>query len=363
MAEKMEKAEKKSWKAAAEKSALDINGHIKAEAIHRLINLVPANRDEYLEKMEFCYNFGYTATPPQVFIELTSVCNLRCTICQYGDMKREMKKMDPTLARKAIDECAELGVYYVTFQFYGEPLTCPDFLIENIRYAKERGIPVVATVTNATLMTDDIMRGLVESGLDSLVFSFDGASAEKYKSIRNREHSDVAARIKSACRVRDSMNDIKQPFIGMTLVRTDEEEVAIDAFCNEWNDYVDHIDIRSMLLFHYRTKETASYEDSLDEWYITRDTDKRIPCRQLYQKLIVCSDGQVTPCCIDMDAALSVGNFRDKTLKELWQGEELANMRKLDRTGRFKEIPLCADCKDFDFCGAISEETIDEKVK
>lgn len=355
--------EKKDWKAAAEKQGFHINGHIKAEAIHRLINFTPTNRDEYLEQMEFCYNFGYTVHPPQIYIELTSVCNLRCTICPYGDMLREMKQMDPALARKAIDQCAELGVYYVTFQFYGEPLTCPDFLIENIRYAKERGIPVVATVTNATLMTDDIMRRLVESGLDSLVFSFDGASADKYKSIRDRDYSDVAARIKSACRVRDSMNDIKQPFLGLTLVRTDEEESAIDAFCEEWRACVDHIDIRSMILFNYRSKETAAYEDSLSEWYITRDPGKRIPCRQLYQKLVVCSNGEVTPCCIDLDAELSVGNLGDNTLLELWQGEEFTNIRTLDRTGRFMEIPKCSTCKDFDFSGAISEETLDEKVK
>jgi len=279
-------------------------------------------------------------------------CNLKCTFCHYPDMQRPHEHIDRALARRVIDECADNGVWYLTFQFYGEPLLCPDLVAEMVAYAKERRIPTVSTTSNMTLMTEKIMRQWVEAGLDTLNISFDGSTPEKYKEIRGRDYHRVLERIRLARRVRDEMG-LGRPFLSMTLVRTDETDAQLRAFHDEMASIVDALDIRSMMLFNYRAKATASYERSAEGWYVQRDFDKRIPCRQIGGKLIVTAQGETTVCCTDIDAELTLGNVKEKSLRAMWQADEFARLYMVHRQQRWGELPtICRNCKDWDWAGS-----------
>ena len=71
----------------------------------------------------------------------------------------------------------------VAFMGLGEPLLHPRFL-DMVRLAKDRGLRAEVT-TNALLLDDEIAAGLVEAGLDQLVVSIDGASAEAFGRVRS----------------------------------------------------------------------------------------------------------------------------------------------------------------------------------
>jgi radical SAM protein with 4Fe4S-binding SPASM domain len=330
----------------------EIGRRIATDTLWDLLNRRAVGRREYLERFEAGYNFGPAVFPPQVFIELTSYCNLKCTFCHYPDMQRPHQHMDRALCRTVIDECAERGVWYLTFQFYGEPLLCPDLLAEMVAYAKARGIPTVSTTSNMTIMTEKVMRQWVTAGLDTLNVSFDGSSPGKYREIRGRDYHDVLDRIRLARRVRDEMG-LGRPFLSMTLVRTDETDEELRAFHDEMAEIVDALDVRSMMLFNYRAPATAKYERSAEGWYVQRDFAKRIPCRQVGGKLIVTAQGDVTVCCTDIDAELSLGNVREKSLARLWQSDEFARLYMIHRQQRWSELPaICRDCKDWDWQGA-----------
>lgn len=196
------------------------------------------------------------------------------------------------------------------------------------------------------------MRQWIEAGLGSLVISFDGCSPEKYREIRGIDYYQVLNNIKMARRVRDEMNR-GGPWLAVTLVRTDETDEQLQKFNDEMLKIVDAVDIRSILLFNYRTKSSAKYENSAKEWYVERDSEKRIPCRQIGSKLIVTSQGEVTACCTDIDAELSLGNVREKSLKQMWQSDEFARLYMVHRQQRWNDLPrICRDCKDWDWEGA-----------
>lgn len=329
-----------------------IDRRVDSETLWELINEPPATRADYLARYEFGYNYGPPAFPPQVFLEPTSFCNLRCAFCLYPDMQRPHQHTDMEMAKSVIDQCAEAGVWYFTIQFYGEPLLSHERVTAMINYAKEKGIPNVTVVSNMTLMNEKIMETWTRAGLDTLLISFDGSSPEKYQEIRNRDYHDVLERIKLARRVRDRLG-LNRPFLGMTLVRTDETDEELIAFHREMSQYVDALDIRSMMLFHYRAPAIETYENQNPDWYVTRDPTRRIPCRQLGNKLIVCSNGEVTVCCTDIDAQLSLGNVRDKTLLEMWRSDEFGRLWMLHRLQRWDELPaICRQCRDWDWGGA-----------
>ena len=59
--------------------------------------------------------------PPQVIIETTAGCNLRCAHCSHASMQRKKSHMPMALYRRLIDEIAETApATEVWPTFYGE---------------------------------------------------------------------------------------------------------------------------------------------------------------------------------------------------------------------------------------------------
>jgi MoaA/NifB/PqqE/SkfB family radical SAM enzyme len=70
----------------------------------------------------------------------------------------------------------------IFFGGFGEPLSHPD-IIDMVRQAKAIGSRI-ELITNGTLLTSDMSKGLISAGLDMLWISLDGASPESYADVR-----------------------------------------------------------------------------------------------------------------------------------------------------------------------------------
>ena len=80
--------------------------------------------------------------------------------------------MDFDLFKKVVDECAALGITHVRVHNYGEPFLDKQ-LVEKVRYAKQRGIAEVGMISNGSLITEEIARGMIDAGLDAINISVD----------------------------------------------------------------------------------------------------------------------------------------------------------------------------------------------
>jgi radical SAM protein with 4Fe4S-binding SPASM domain len=121
--------------------------------------------------------------PSHLQLEITSACNLRCTMCLVSyrpPVNKLAGAMPPELFRRLVDDLPQLN--RLTLQGLGEPLLSPH-LPEMIRTAVQRRI-TVGFNTNATLLTRRRAAELVASRVDWLHVSLDGAGAAAYESIR-----------------------------------------------------------------------------------------------------------------------------------------------------------------------------------
>jgi MoaA/NifB/PqqE/SkfB family radical SAM enzyme len=113
-------------------------------------------------------------------------CNLRCTMCRLPEggrlLPRETRESLSTDGMKAvIDGFASLGTRGIGFTG-GEPLLRPDLFLL-LRHARGRGL-LTHLNTNGTLLTDVASREILDSGVDSLNVSLDGASDATHDRIR-----------------------------------------------------------------------------------------------------------------------------------------------------------------------------------
>src|SRR3989344_8083748 len=74
--------------------------------------------------------------PRHIFIETTSVCNLKCKMCPRNYTSMKLGTMDFDLFKKIIDEAKKYQARTFSLHLFGEPL-CDSGLIEKIAYIKK----------------------------------------------------------------------------------------------------------------------------------------------------------------------------------------------------------------------------------
>ncbi|GAH58289.1 unnamed protein product [marine sediment metagenome] len=95
--------------------------------------------------------------------------------------------MDLGLYKKIIDEVKNY-VYDINLFHRGEPLLHPS-IIDIISYANNKNIKT-RIHTNSTLLTPELSRKIILSGLDLISFSFDGYTKETYEKNRVNANYD-----------------------------------------------------------------------------------------------------------------------------------------------------------------------------
>lgn len=113
-------------------------------------------------------------------IEPTMLCNLRCVMCPWHEMRSKDAIMAWETFLRIIPSLKRTKEVDLTGG--GEPLLHPR-LVEMVGLAKEQGCRVGFS-TNATLLKEEAARDLIENGLDWIAYSIEGVTAETYEGIR-----------------------------------------------------------------------------------------------------------------------------------------------------------------------------------
>ena len=120
--------------------------------------------------------------PRLVFWELTKGCNLRCIHCRASATELSSPSdLSTQAARDIIDQIAVVSSPILVLSG-GEPLFRSD-IFQLARYATDQGLRA-ALATNGTLVTKEIARKIVESGVKRVAISLDGADAATHDTFR-----------------------------------------------------------------------------------------------------------------------------------------------------------------------------------
>jgi MoaA/NifB/PqqE/SkfB family radical SAM enzyme len=119
----------------------------------------------------------------KLYIEPTSTCNLDCVTCIRNSWDEPQGMMsDEVFSRITEGLKTFTPVPSVFIGGFGEPLSHPNIL-GMIKTLKRLGTSV-ELITNGTLLTKKMSMGLIDSGLDTLWVSLDGATPESYADVR-----------------------------------------------------------------------------------------------------------------------------------------------------------------------------------
>jgi radical SAM protein with 4Fe4S-binding SPASM domain len=279
--------------------------------------------------------------PMHLDIESTSNCNLRCPMCPRtirvnAGTWRPNKNFDFELFKKIIDEGIKEGLYAINLNNLGEPLLHP-YLPEMIKYAKSRGLLDVFFHTNGVLLTEEISRKLVKSGLDKLIISIDSPYREKYDKIRIGANYDrVIENIEKLNEIKKELNSFT-PTTRINMIKfPDVGEKELDDSIELFLPLVDSIGF----LDYVDPFKKIGKDIEFPKHYISN-----FICSQPLTRLTIWEDGRVFPCCIDPYGKCCLGDLNNNSLKEIWESKKLKAFRKKHFDGKFYEIDICRNCE------------------
>jgi len=295
------------------------------------------------------YGFDTTkaeAFPPMVQLTINNVCQLDCQHCpqqvyaksEYNDRSR----MTIALFRKIVLEMQQYPHSALRIFSRGEPLLHPD-IVEMVRIAKhEAGLRVVSLITNGMLLQGNLAVGLIQNGLDLVEVSLDALTEETYRQIRPlagqraREQKSpfntVVANIVNYAQLRDQLNSSCK--IAVSIVDQPLVENEIEEFNATWQQRVDSVLKRTFHSFQGRVAGISVPE-------------KRHPCRVLWARFNVHSNGNIPLCYNDWKNEEIIGNLGDPntTIAGLWAHPTYRHYRESHLKGHYPGI--CGSCRDW----------------
>jgi radical SAM protein with 4Fe4S-binding SPASM domain len=249
--------------------------------------------------------------------------------------------MDLELFKQIIIEATNFAkVEQITLTGYGEPLLCK-YLIEEIRTIKSyfTNIEVVIT-TNGTLLTKEIGKELIDSGLDAMNISLNAATHDRYVEFNNSDkYEQLENNVIEFLKMLNQNNVNRTPKTFVQVLETVNSKSELEQFAQKWNPLVYP---NARVTFHPMCNwggeiEVGGYKKK----------KQRYPCDQLQHTMIISREGTVTPCCAVLpegNGDLILGNVKDKSLKEMFTQGKILELRRMDLEGRMSELKPCATC-------------------
>jgi sulfatase maturation enzyme AslB (radical SAM superfamily) len=285
--------------------------------------------------------------PKRVSIETIYGCNASCIMCPIDIESARKKGVMPIETSQYVFE--ELAPYVHEIEKLdlfglGEPLLDPH-LMTRIRHAKSLGFRSIAISTNAELLTSAKQEGLLESGIDTVIFSIDGIQAETHESIRRKLHfKKVLENCESMIRRRDLGNHPTR-FVLRFIRQT--------ANLSEWPGFVDYWSNRlsaerNDLIIGYDahswsgavTSKEAHLQDVARDPYL-----EALSCWHVFDHLVVLADGTVPLCSEDWHMAkVNFGNVNRTSPVEIFNSSKFDRIRALHAAGTKTRIQLCSEC-------------------
>ncbi len=270
--------------------------------------------------------------PVEYIVETTAKCNLYCPMCPRETHPQPKEDMTDEVFERLVQESGPAAEHMMLIGL-GEPLLDPK-IFDRIEYCDRHGVYTLLS-TNGTLLDEEAAARLLDTPLEHITFSFDGATKETF------EHYRKGARFE---KVRDNFvrfarmkNERRAGLqIVVQMVQMDGNTAETRAFMDFWRSVpgVDQV----------RLKQDETNVLQPDAGHGSGDW--KYPCHYLWRgPMYVKHNGDIYPCCQSyMLDGKPVGHVGEQSIEEIWNSDEVRRMRRLHAQGRGGEVEICSRC-------------------
>jgi radical SAM protein with 4Fe4S-binding SPASM domain len=331
----------------------------KARHLHQFLRHSTPKKLVNLARAEWALRKGKThlSSMPYIYIiDPTNVCNLRCPLCPTGNQtaNRPKKMMSLPCYTAIIDQVRDYAIEVILHN-WGESLLHPQ-IVDMIRYASAANIGTSVS-SHLNQVSDELIDGLIDSGLEHLTASIDGASQAVYERYRVRGNLAAALstieRLQRRKRERRSRTPILEwQFLVMQhneheleTARALAERMGVERFrpisAGLPFDDLENIDMAAQWI-----PENPEYRGYHPEKMLERGYLYDEPCFYPYRAMTINPDGAVAPCCAISHTKWDFGSVLTHSVRETWNSPRYQSARSLfsDRPIDHPVTTVCDGC-------------------
>jgi uncharacterized Fe-S cluster-containing radical SAM superfamily protein len=275
------------------------------------------------------------STPYSVHIDPCSLCNFKCKFC-FQAVDNNIKKgiIKDDLFLKIAKELMQFPepIKKIKIGLHGEPTLHP-YLPSMIFYFYAHKIAkIVEVFTNGSLLNPVLNKQLISAGLDRINISVEGLDAKQYKEMTGAKVY-MGRFIKNIKHLYDNRGKCK---IYIKTITQDK-----DKFYDMFGDICDEIYVENIVpqwsgIGNPEVPKVGMYGQPIKQW-------KEV-CPFPFMYLHYNWDGSVSPCTLDWQHKVIIGDENKETALEIWNGQKLKDLRIKMLEGKRREIPFCDKC-------------------
>lgn len=222
----------------------------------------------------------------------------------------------------------------IQLYWMGEPL-----LNENIYHMIEKckcsTQAKVIMSTNGSLLSLEVSKRLVDCGLDEIIVSVDACDSQDiYGKIRvGGDIKILNNNIQYLILNKGNMSVVLQ-FIDLYVNQSEKQR-----FVNKWNSFDCKLEISCLYTWANQMPSLNLASDNLSPVLKKR----RVSCADLWNKMAIHWDGNISACCFDFANKLVMGNCMHTSLVDIWNSDFANKLRKQHLQGKYLLKP-CSCC-------------------
>ncbi len=300
---------------------------------------MPPRGANYLNKVYTWLKTGQRfrpSFPRTVEFQTLSVCNAKCAFCPHA-LSPELiphGRMEDGLIAKIIHECARHPVNRINPYLTNEPLM--DKRIPDILRQIRASVPFFTKTkinTNAALLTEEVSRKLLESGLSQLWFSVNGYSPETYRASMNLDFHTSMRNIDSFLALKKKLGKTR-PTLRVTTLHTKLVEHELDYARKYWDERGVPFSIHHM--------DNRAGEGVSD--ISPKEHSRKRNCDLFLKQAYIVENGDMILCCHDWRQSVVLGNVAERSIKEVWNSPAFLDRIYEYYAGNFEHIEICRNC-------------------
>ncbi|MDK2070580.1 SPASM domain-containing protein [Aliarcobacter butzleri] len=279
----------------------------------------------------------------KVHIEITNICNLKCTFCPPKILPNKTMTLDKfnKLNLQLKEFTTELAYHIV-----GDPLVLSN-LDEYLNISSKHNLKV-----NITTTANNINKKHYETLLNPIIkqinFSINSYNANSHKKSLDEYLEPIIEFVKFAQKQKHEY------FINFRIWNLDEKNSAKEFNLKVFNKINEAFDTNIDIEDVYKNRPKNIRIDrkiffNFDEYFNwpnleNKEVSKTGFCYGLDSHFGVLSNGDVVPCCLDKDAIINLGNIEDNSLKNILTSKRVKDIQN----GFKKDIlveELCQKCE------------------
>jgi len=325
--------------------------------------------DERIKRLlEWCN--GNEQSPAQLDVELHKRCNLKCLPCSrqssnFNINKQSRKKELPI--RKWISivkEAKNIGALIWNIEGAGEPFAHMKLTLRIMKEVKKHKMYGIVT-TNGTLLSDKIIKNIVEVGWDRIHFSLDGHTEEINDYIRGKGcYKKTITAIKDLNKWK-KYYQVENPMLNINTVINNMNYKFLPELVELANSLnVDFIFLEPLITYHEKAIK-LKLKDNIDNNFATKDKNLKkelvketssmnkvllndvkdikhpflsVPCFKPWDTMAIKFDGLCGHCGLIEEGE----SIKKKSLRDIWYSNRMNKIRENMKNQIL--LPHCVNC-------------------